>query len=350
MVSALLVKIFNTAGSNAAKAASVGANTVNVPAKSLNVPAKSAPITAPSKVVWTVLLITTSATVTFGGKITASNTCTTPFKVGISAITTFALLIITPPFASIETVISWPKSVVAVCPSDKSEDITSDPKTWYNNAFRNLVSTLLVKIFNTAGSNAAKAASVGANTVKLPLRSLNVPAKSAAITAPSKVVWTALLITTSATVTFPGSNTASITCTTPFVASLSGAVTWAVLMNTSIIPLIVTVISWPKTVVAVCPFVSEFEKTSEPKTWYNNALVNFPVGSPVKVATSVGSKLAKAKSVGANTVKFPVPDKVAFNPAELINASKVLWFGLSSIIDITVWEKLNVEKSTNKVA
>ena len=128
-MSALLVRIFNTAGSNAANASSVGANTVNVPAKSLKAPAKSAAITAPSNVSCTSLLITTSATVTFGGNITASSTCTTPLKVGISAIITFALLIITPPFASIVTVISCPKSVVAVWPSDKSDDITSAPKT-----------------------------------------------------------------------------------------------------------------------------------------------------------------------------------------------------------------------------
>ena len=61
-----------------------------------------------------------------------------------------------------------------------------------------------------------------------------------------------------------------------------------------------------------------------------------PVGSFVNVATNAGSKAANAASVGANTVKVPAPDKVAFNPAELINASKVLWFGLFSMIDIAV--------------
>ena len=266
----------------------------------------------------------------------------------MSAIMTFASLIFTPPLASIVTVISWPKRVDATCPSVKVEDKTSAPRTWYNNAFFNFVSALSVKIVNVAASKAAKASSVGANTVKFPLRSLNAPTKSAAITAPSKVVWTVLLITTSATVKFGGNKTWSITCTTPFVASKSGAVTWAVLIKTSIIALIDTVISWPKTVVAVWPSVKVFDKTSAPKTWYNNALVNLPVGSPVNVATSVGFKLANAASVGAKTVNVPTPDNVAFNPAELINASKVLWFGLSSIIDIAVWEKLNVEKSINK--
>src|SRR5512133_2555388 len=81
--------------------------------------------------------------------------------------------------------------------------------------------------------SAAKAASVGANTVNGP-SPCKVSTNPAATTAASKVLWSGLstIISTTVAGNEDGINTASITCTTPLSASISATVTLALFIKT----------------------------------------------------------------------------------------------------------------------
>ena len=131
-----------------------------------------------------------------GGKSTASITCTTPLSVVMSATVTIALFIRTLP-PSKDTVMSSPFSVVTV-PAVKSVDNTFAPTTWYNKIS---ASAPVGSSSNssTTEPNAAKAASVGANTVNGPAPDKS-SSSSAAITAASNVLWSSELTMTSTTV------------------------------------------------------------------------------------------------------------------------------------------------------
>ena len=183
----------------AAKAASVGAKTVKGPSP-LKSSARPAAMTAVSRVVWSGLFTMMSTTVVVGGaggRRTASMTCTTPLSARMSATVTVALLIITEP-PMMETVTFAPLRVVISWPSESDVLRASPPTTWYvRMALSNSASARTASMV-PAGS-ASNAASVGAKTVNGP-SPLNAPARPAARTAASKVVWSGLLTMMSTTV------------------------------------------------------------------------------------------------------------------------------------------------------
>ncbi len=206
-----------TASPRAAKASSVGAKSVNVPAAE-SAPASSAATTAASSVSWRGLLATMS-TIEVGCVITASMTCTTPLSASISVTVIIAWLMYALESNS-DTKASVPSSISTIWPSERSPAITLPLATWY---CRMLASAPVASANNASmvsWPSASNASSVGANTVKGPSPE-SAPARSAAITAASRLSCTSLLKITSTTVLVStgGVITASITWTTPLGAS-----------------------------------------------------------------------------------------------------------------------------------
>ena len=119
-----------------------------------------------------------------GGISTASITCTTPLSVVMSATITCASLMNTLP-PSKETVTSSPFSVVT-SPAVRSVDNTFAPTTWYNKMSASAPVGSSSNSSTTA-PKAAKAASVGANTVNGPAPDKS-SSNSAAITAASNTL------------------------------------------------------------------------------------------------------------------------------------------------------------------
>ena len=259
------------AESTAAKASSVGAKTVKGPSP-LRVPARSAAMTAASRVSWSGLSTMMSTTVPRGGgggagNKTASMTWTTPLSATRSVTVMRALFTYAPESVN-EMVNSSPFKVGTIIWSIKSASKTFPPWTWRVKMDVN-VSMSAKTAASVAESMAAKASSVGANTVKGP-SPLKVPARSAAKTASSNVSWSSLSTMMSTTVVgggggSVGTRTASITCTTPLSAGMSAKVTIALLMNVAE-SVSVTVNSWPFSVDTIIWSIRPAAKASPPCT------------------------------------------------------------------------------------
>jgi len=176
----------------------------------------------------------------------------------------------------------------------------------------------------------AKASSVGANTVKGPSLE-SVPAKSAAVTAATRVSNDPLPTATSIIVPkshssgagaasgVGGMSTASITWMTPLQAGTSGMITLESLTFTPSSRLIST--SAPLTV-ATGPLVRSPLSTLPETTWYVKILVRAGMSSR-RPSTVPSGRSAKASSVGANTVKGPSPERVSTKSAAITAATKV---------------------------
>ena len=177
-----------------------------------------------------------------GGVSTTSITCTTPFAASISARITFESLINTPS-GVMEMLMSFPSRVLAFIPFERSVDITLPPTAWYRRICVRSPEGSWRRVSTVPVGSAAKAASVGANTVKGPSPE-SASASPAAITAASSVLCTSLLTTMSTTVAGLGSRTASITCTMPLSVTMSATLTIAPLMKIPF-PLMVTVTFCP---------------------------------------------------------------------------------------------------------
>ena len=120
-----------------------------------------------------------------------------------------------------------------------------------------------------------------------------------------------------------GSNTASITCTTPLSATKSATVTCALSINTPL-AFIVTVTSVPNSVVTICPFVSIVDITLSATTWCFKISVSWGISFRRAVTVPTGNKL-KAASVGANNVNGPGPDKTPSNEHASIAVFSIVW-------------------------
>ena len=128
------------------------------------------------------------------------------------------------PSSLIVTVTLFPFNVGTIIPSDKSVLRAVPAATWYNKISVSAPDGSSSNDSTVPSGNAANAASVGANNVNGPSPA-RVSAKSAAITAASRVSCTGLFTTISVIVIVGGRSTASITCTTPLSATISATVT-----------------------------------------------------------------------------------------------------------------------------
>ncbi len=237
------------------------------------------------------------------------------------------------PSLLIVTRISLPSRVVAVCPSDKSVDRTSPSKTWYSNIEANSPVGSDKSMSKVPSGKAANASSVGAKTVKGPVR-LRSSANSAATTAAARVSWSSLLTMTSTTVV-GGKSTASITCTTPLSVWISAVVTSASLMKTPSL-LIVTWISFPSNVVIDTPSDKSVDNAWPSTTWYNRISANCPVVSAINCSKVPSGSAANASSDGAKTEKEPAALKSSANPASITAVSNTEWSGLLTTTSTTV--------------
>ena len=206
----------NSATSNssrrATKAAFVGANTVNGPSP-LNIPTKSVVksflVKADTNMSKSELLVAISTTVAGSclGKITVSITCTTPLE----AVKSAGPILLVRPLGSVKlappvklNVIFSPNNIVFSSPSMRSPDTMESVMTCI---FKTASSVSSGTSSNSAkpnsSNNATKASSVGANTVNGPSPDKTVTKsvdKPGLVSAVSKIVWSALLTTTSTTV------------------------------------------------------------------------------------------------------------------------------------------------------
>mmetsp|Transcript_9632 Transcript_9632/g.20643 ORF Transcript_9632/g.20643 Transcript_9632/m.20643 type:complete len:250 (+) Transcript_9632:125-874(+) len=118
-----------------------------------------------------------------------------------------------------------------------------------------------------------------------------------------------------------GTRTVSTTWMTPLVATMSAVVTLASLTRTGD-SVIVTVA--PLSVAGIIPSTRSCEKTAPSIKWYCRTETSWSTFSgAVSVATSSGSSLAKAASVGAKRVKGPPDASVDARLAEVASASSV---------------------------
>ena len=169
-------------------------------------------MTADSRVSWSGLLTMMSTTVPRGGggvgNNTASMTCTTPLSASRSVTVMRALFTYAPESVN-EMVNSSPFRVGTIIWSIKSPAKTFPPCTWRVKMAVN-VGTSAKMPASVAESIAAKASSVGAKTVNGP-SSLRAPARSAEMTADSRVSWSGLLTMMSTTVLYtPAHSQASL--------------------------------------------------------------------------------------------------------------------------------------------
>merc|ERR1719237_177 len=172
------------------------------------------------------------------------------------------------------------------------------------------------RLFNVALGSFAKAALVGANTVKGPLACRAVTSLPAvrAVTSVERLLvlaasWTMLLL--AAFAILAGTNTVSMMCTTPLVAATSAVVTLALPLMCTPRQLFVTSNCSPISVLTRCEALRSLLNTAAPATtWYSstssNSLMFF--GSNRLFNIDLGS-LEKAALVGANTVNGPLPSK-----------------------------------------
>ncbi len=231
------------------------------------------------------------------------------------------------------TVMSEPSSVVNVSPSERLPDMAVAPTTWYFSISASCPVGSASSASIVSCPSAAKASSVGAKSVNGPSPE-SAPARSAAITAASSVSWRGLL-TTISTIEVGCVMTASITCTTPLSASMSVTVIMAWLMY-AIWSNRDTNASVPSSISTIWPSERSPAITLPLATWYWRMEVRFPEGSASSASIVSWPSAANASSVGANTVKGPVPDKAVSNPAANTAASRVLWSSLPTIMSTTV--------------
>merc|ERR1719237_1035496 len=172
------------------------------------------------------------------------------------------------------------------------------------------------RLFNVALGSFAKAALVGANTVKGPLACRAVTSLPAvrAVTSVERLLVPAAsstMLLLAAFAILAGTNTVSMMCTTPLVAPTSAVVTLALpLMCTPFQPF-VTNNCWPSSVLTCCEALRSLLYTAAPATtWYSSTASNCLMfsGSNRLCNVALGS-LAKASLVGANTVNGPSPSR-----------------------------------------
>merc|ERR1719182_423745 len=186
------------------------------------------------------------------------------------------------------------------------------------------------RLFNVALGSFAKAALVGANTVKGPLACRAVTSLPAvrAVTSVERLLvfaasWTMLLL--AAFAILAGTNTVSMMCTTPLVAATSAVVTLASpLMCTPFQPF-VTNNCWPSSVLTCCEALRSLLYTAAPATtWYSSTASNCLMffGSNRLCNVALGS-LAKASLVGANTVNGPSPSRAVTSLPAVMAATRV---------------------------
>src|SRR5512141_2392695 len=119
-----------------------------------------------------------------------------------------------------------------------------------------------------------------------------------------------------------GKITASMTWITPLLALMSALMTLAL---STMIPaesmVILTLL--PSTVFTDIPFFKSEDITSPGTTWYVRTEVS-RVLLAIKASITALGTLAKASSVGANTVKGPGPLNVSTSPAAFTASTRVL--------------------------
>ena len=183
-------------------------------------------------------------------------------------------------------------------------------------------------------SRAAKAASVGAKTVKGPVP-LRVPTRLAVVRASTSRVNSAGLpwlsaTAVSTTVLLAGRITLSTTWITPLLAATSVAVMVATRLRPSVslsAPLTLSTLKMPPASgVIFLPSGTSALTTLAPSTWYFSTAVSKAVSASswALVTPSSVSRAEKAALVGANTVNGPVPDSVPARPAAVTASTRML--------------------------
>ena len=122
-----------------------------------------------------------------------------------------------------------------------------------------------------------------------------------------------------------GISTASMMCTTPFVAAMSAAVTLELRLMVTPAEEDSTNTSWPSSVLTFCVAFRSLLYTAAPDTtWYVRMLTSLPLflGSNKLARVALGS-LANAALDGANTVKGPLPCRAVTKSPALSAATSV---------------------------
>merc|ERR1712032_966143 len=223
----------------------------------------------------------------------------------------------------------WPWSVFTLCVDFRSLLYTAAPATtWYVRMSTSLPLFLgFNKLFSVALGSLAKAALAGANTVKgpLPCRAVTRLPALRAVTSVDKVLvptasWTMFLVGPEG-----GISTVSITCTTPFVAAMSAAITFELPLMVTPSEDFFTTTFCPWSVFTLCVGFRSLLYTAAPATtWYVRMSTSLPLflGSNKLARVALGS-LANAALAGANTVKGPLPCRAVTKLPALSAATSV---------------------------
>jgi len=290
------------------------------------------------------------------GMSTWSMTWMTPLLHRISAFVTVAVLTFTvDPAIEIVTVV--PCTVAGVIPLVRAELLTVPFTTWYVRiAERSFLARSCALVIPRVFSAAVKASSVGANTVKGPVP-LRVATKAAFVRASASTV-KVLAATAVSTMSFRvpaagagvgagvaagvgaavagGRSTLSMMWITPLLHITSAEVTVAVFTFT-VLPLMAIVTFAPCNVAGVIPFFRAVLLTDPLTTWYfKMAARSVLFKSCALVIPRVVRAAAKAASVGAKTVKGPVPLRVVINPALVSASAKIVKFAATAVSTMLV--------------
>ena len=322
-----------TPAGSAAKASFTGANTVNGPVP-LSVPVSSAACSAVTSVDSCGVAAAVCVIVCAGaaGSSTLSITWITPFLATMSAVTTCAVLrgpvTLTRPPARPTVRLVPVSSVGSCCPLVSCVERAREPITC---SCRTGASAAAV--VGAPPGMAAKAALVGANTVRFPPR--RAPARLAVVTALTSELKPRMMALS--TISRLPSITPSIRCTTPLEALMSAVVTRAPPTVTTP-PATVTGSVVPSTVVNVWPFCS-WPAVMRPGTTWNVStfvrIARFPDSSR-RCSTSAGRAL-KAGLIGAKTVNGPGPLSVAVSSAACRADTSVDSCGVAAAVWTIVW-------------
>ena len=185
-------------------------------------------------------------------------------------------------------------------------------------------------------SAAAKAALVGAKTVKGPTP-LSVPPRLAAVTAATSVLNSGASAAAVCTMFLSaGKITLSMTCTTPLLACTSVARIFEMRLRPSVMlktpPAGVSILKmlFCKEVIFL-PIGMPAFSTLAPSTWYVRTVVNsaLSLSKASFVTPNSPSSAAKASLLGAKTVNGPAPDKVVAKSAATTASTKMLSEGVA---------------------